>query len=67
MSYKQQIKVKLGQEVVMSEREEQIFKTFASIIPNLSEKDKDYWLALGEGMALVSKKFEKQQVICMQK
>ena len=49
----------------MSEREEQIFKTFATIIPNLSEKDKDYWLALGEGMALVSKKYtdSKQAVI----
>ena len=45
----------------MLEKEEDIFRTFAIIIPNLSEKDKDYWLALGEGIALVSKKYTEQQ------
>ena len=36
----------------MSEREKQIIKTFAIIIPKLSECDKSYLLGLGEGMAI---------------
>ena len=36
----------------MSEREKQIIKTFAIIIPKLSECDKRYLLGLGEGMAI---------------
>lgn len=36
----------------MSEREKQIMKTFALIIPKLSESDKSYLLGLGEGMAI---------------
>lgn len=36
----------------MSEREKQIIKTFALILPKLSESDKSYLLGLGEGMAI---------------
>ncbi len=36
----------------MSEREKQIIKTFAVIIPKLSECDKSYLLGLGEGMRI---------------
>lgn len=57
MSYKQQrVAVKNGfyrKEVAfMSEREKQIIKTFALILPRLSESDKSYLLGLGEGMAI---------------
>lgn len=50
----------------MSEREKQIIRTFALIIPKLSENDKSYLLGLGEGMAikveLQEKKIEKTLV-----
>ena len=36
----------------MSEREKQIIKTFALILPKLSESDKSYLLGLGEGLAI---------------
>ena len=36
----------------MTEKEKQILKTFALIIPRLSENDKSYLLGLGEGMAI---------------
>lgn len=36
----------------MSEQETKILKTFAVIIPGLSESDKSYLLGLGEGMAI---------------
>lgn len=36
----------------MSEQETKILKTFALIIPKLSESDKSYLLGLGEGMAI---------------
>lgn len=36
----------------MSEQETKILKTFAMIIPKLSERDKSYLLGLGEGMAI---------------
>ena len=42
-----------GKEVAfMSEKETKILKTFALIIPKLSESDKSYLLGLGEGMAI---------------
>lgn len=44
----------------MSEREKQIMKTFASIIPQLSESDKSYLLGLGEGIAFKVKSQEKK-------
>lgn len=34
----------------MSEKERQIFETFAFIIPRISESDKSYLLGLGEGV-----------------
>ena len=36
----------------MLEQETKILKTFALIIPKLSESDKGYLLGLGEGMAI---------------
>lgn len=36
----------------MPEKETMILKTFALIIPKLSESDKSYLLGLGEGMAI---------------
>lgn len=50
--------------VTMLEREEQILKTFAMVIPKLSERDKGYLLGLGEGMAIklaVSEGFRDNQ------
>lgn len=44
----------------MSEREKQIMKTFALIIPKLSESDKSYLLGLEEGMAI--KVGEKEEI-----
>ena len=44
----------------MSEREKQIIKTFALIIPKLSESDKSYLLGLGEGMAIKVEAQEKK-------
>jgi len=44
----------------MSEREKQIIKTFAIIIPKLSECDKSYLLGLGEGMAIKVESQEKK-------
>ena len=44
----------------MSEREKQIIKTFAIIIPKLSECDKRYLLGLGEGMAIKVESQEKK-------
>ena len=36
----------------LTERERQIIKTFAKVIPKLSEEKKIYLLGLGDGMAL---------------
>ncbi len=36
----------------MTDREKQILRTFAVIIPKLSESSKSYLLGLGEGMAI---------------
>lgn len=45
----------------MSEREKQIMKTFALVIPKLSESDKSYLLGLGEGMAIKAGLQEKKK------
>lgn len=34
---------------VMTDKEEKILKTFAIVLPKLSESDKSYLLGLGEG------------------
>lgn len=44
----------------MLDREKQILKTFALIIPQLSESDKSYLLGLGEGIAFKVKSQEKK-------
>ena len=49
----------------MSEKEKQIIKTFASIIPKLSESDKSYLLGLGEGMAIKVEEKQKGKAISM--
>ncbi len=36
----------------MTEHEKQILKTFALLIPELSDSDKSYLIGLGEGMAI---------------
>lgn len=40
---------------VMTDREKQILKTFALLIPRLSDSDKSYLIGLGEGMAIKSR------------
>lgn len=37
---------------VMTDKEEKILKTFAIVLPKLSETDKSYLLGLGEGMVI---------------
>ena len=37
---------------VMTDKEEKILKTFAIVLPKLSESDKSYPLGLGEGMVI---------------
>lgn len=37
---------------VMTDKEEKILKTFAIVLPKLSESDKSYLLGLGEGMVI---------------
>ena len=37
---------------VMTDKEEKILKTFAIVLPRLSETDKSYLLCLGEGMVI---------------
>lgn len=51
----------------MSEKEKQIIKTFAVIIPKLSESDKSYLLGLGEGMAIKidTQKQDKEKTTAM--
>lgn len=49
---------------MLEEKEKQIIKNFALIIPRLSESDKSYLLGLGEGMAIkidMQKKDEEQE------
>ena len=45
----------------MSEREKQIIKTFAKVIPKLSEEKKIYLLGLGDGMALKADDVQKKR------
>lgn len=47
--------------VMMTAKEQQIIKTFALIIPKLSESDKSYLLGLGEGMAIKVEKSQKEE------
>lgn len=37
---------------VMTDKEEKILKTFAIVLPRLSETDKSYLLSLDEGMVI---------------
>ena len=37
---------------VKTDKEEKILKTFAIVLPKLSESDKSYLLGLGEGMVI---------------
>ena len=37
---------------VMTDKEEKILKTFAIVLPKLSESDKSYLLGLGVGMVI---------------
>ena len=39
----------------MSEREKRIITNFAKILPNISEKDKEYLLGVGEGFKLAKR------------
>lgn len=41
-----------GTTEVMTEHEKQMLKTFALLIPELSDSDKSYLIGLGEGMAI---------------
>ena len=45
----------------MSEREQQILKTFADVIPKLSENEKNRLLGYGEGMAAVCQRRDREE------
>lgn len=56
---------------VMTDKEEKILKTFAIVLPKLSESDKSYLLGLGEGMVIrvneqKSIKFIIELTICIE-
>ncbi len=44
----------------MTEREKQILKTFALLIPELSDSDKSYLIGLGEGMAIKARQDQEK-------
>lgn len=48
---------------VVTDKEEKILKTFAVVIPRLSEIDKSYLLGMGEAMAMMvnNEKAEKER------
>ena len=46
----------------MSEREQQILKTLADVIPKLSENEKNRLLGYGEGMAAVERQRRKERI-----
>lgn len=49
----------------MSEKEIKILKTFAKVIPKLSEEDKIYLTGLGDGMAIKVMESEiKEEAFC---
>ncbi|WP_415967979.1 hypothetical protein [Emergencia timonensis] len=39
----------------MNEKEKKIISNFAKILPNISEKDKEYLLGVGEGFKLAKR------------
>lgn len=51
----------------MSEREEEILKLFAKILPQLTERGKDRLLYFGEGMAFRSAQEQKEKEKELQK
>ena len=43
----------------MSEKEKQIMKNLCEVLPTVSEATKEYFLGLGEGIAIASENFKK--------
>lgn len=46
----------------MSEKEKKILETFARVIPEASEEQKNYLLGVGEGMILARKNQNKEKM-----
>lgn len=47
--------------MALTEKEREILKTFESVIPSLTEKEKERLLYIGEGMALVTERIKSEQ------
>lgn len=47
--------------MILSEKEREILKTFESVIPSLTEKEKDRLLYMGKGMALITERIKSEK------
>ena len=47
--------------MVLSKKEREILKTFESVIPSLTEREKDRLLYIGEGMALITERLKSEK------
>lgn len=47
--------------MALTEKERQILKTFEEVLPNLTEKEKDRILYIGEGLSLKTEKLAREK------
>ncbi len=47
--------------MALTEKERQILKTFEEVLPNLTEKEKDRILYIGEGLSLKTEKLARKK------